>query len=75
MEQPQAEILFSGNITLLISLITINEVAFGYWVDNAIGDDGSDELAYFDTDLDMSYSWDINGIGKGLPLVQWALHI
>jgi len=41
------------------------EVAFGYWVDNAIGDDGSDELAYFDTKLDMSYSWDINGIGAG----------
>ena len=43
----------------------LTEVAFGYWVDNAIGDDGSDELAYFNTDLDMSYSWDVNGIGKG----------
>ena len=48
-----------------ISDYDLTEVAFGYWVDNAIGDDGSDELAYFDTDLDMSYSWDINGIGKG----------
>jgi len=44
---------------------TLLHVAFGYWVDNAIGDDGSDELAYFNTLLDMSYSWDINGIGQG----------
>ena len=40
-------------------------MAFGYWVDNAIGNDGNDELAYFNVDLDMSYSWDINGIGSG----------
>ncbi|MBN1479513.1 hypothetical protein EH223_16465, partial [candidate division KSB1 bacterium] len=40
------------------------EVAFGYWVDNAIGgEDGNDELAAFDTFLDLSYSWDVNGIG------------
>ena len=48
-----------------ISDYDLTEVAFGYWVDNAIGDDGVDELAYFDTKLDMSYSWDVNGIGKG----------
>ena len=48
-----------------ISDYDLTEVAFGYWVDNAIGDDGIDELAYFDTKLDMSYSWDVNGIGKG----------
>ncbi len=48
-----------------ISDYDLTEVAFGYWVDNAIGNDGNDELAYFNTDLDMSYSWDINGIGSG----------
>ncbi|MDZ7316573.1 MAG: hypothetical protein ONB24_10650, partial [candidate division KSB1 bacterium] len=36
----------------------------GYWVDNAIGgNDGNDELAAFDTFLDLAYSWDVNGIG------------
>ena len=40
------------------------EVCFGYWVDNAIGGDGADdEVGYFDDLLDMSYSWDNNGIG------------
>jgi hypothetical protein len=48
-----------------ISDYDLTEVAFGYWVDNAIGNDGNDELAYFNTDLDMSYSWDINGVGSG----------
>ena len=43
----------------------LRDVAFGYWVDNGIGDDGSDDLGYFDTEIDMSYSWDINGIGSG----------
>jgi len=48
-----------------ISDYDLTEVAFGYWVDNAIGNDGNDELAYFNIDLDMSYSWDINGVGSG----------
>jgi len=40
------------------------EVCFGYWVDNAIGGDGADdELGYFNDLLDLSYSWDENGIG------------
>ena len=45
----------------------INEVAFGYWVDNAIGGepDGDDEVGYFDTSLDLSYSWDHDGVGFG----------
>ena len=43
----------------------ITEVGFGYWVDNAIGgQDGNDELAAYDTILDLAYSWDINGIGE-----------
>jgi len=48
-----------------ISDYDLREVAFGYWVDNGIGDDGSDDLGYFNTEIDMSYSWDINGIGAG----------
>lgn len=48
-----------------ISNYDLREVAFGYWVDNGIGDDGSDDLGYFNTDIDMAYSWDINGIGSG----------
>ena len=40
------------------------EVCFGYWVDNAIGGDGADdEVGYFNDLLDLSYSWDENGIG------------
>ena len=40
------------------------EVCFGYWVDNAIGGDGADdEVGFFNDLLDMSYSWDENGIG------------
>ena len=53
-----------------VSDYDIPEVSFGYWVDNAIGDNiaGSgedDELGYFDTKIDMAYSWDIDGIGQG----------
>lgn len=49
-----------------ISDYTIRDVAFGYWVDNAIG--GStpdDDLGYFDKIKDLSYSWDIDGVGAG----------
>ena len=53
-----------------VSDYDIPDVAFGYWVDNAIGDNiaGSgedDELGYFDTKIDMAYSWDIDGVGQG----------
>ena len=51
-----------------ISNYDINEVAFGYWVDNAIGGEdnpgqGDDEVGYFDIDLDLAYSWDYDGLG------------
>ena len=54
-----------GNIIFRIHLNTIYQrSAFGYWVDNAIGGDGADdELGYFNDLLDISYSWDENGIG------------
>ena len=56
-----------------ISDYNINEMAFGYWVDNAIGGEtdqsGDDEVGYFDVDLDLAYSWDYNatGFGGGTP--------
>ena len=48
-----------------ISDYDLRDVAFGYWVDNGIGNDNSDDIGYFDVEIDMSYSWDINGIGTG----------
>lgn len=66
---PQARDAIFWEYTITnISDYDINEVAFGYWVDNAIGGDTDDEIGFFNTDLDMSYSWDINGIGlAGMP--------
>lgn len=48
-----------------ISDYDLRDVAFGYWLDNSIGGDGDDDLGYFNADVDMAYSWDINGIGAG----------
>ena len=48
-----------------ISDYDLRDVAFGYWVDNGIGNDASDDIGFFDINIDMSYSWDINGIGSG----------
>ena len=48
-----------------VSRYNLPEVAFGYWVDNGIGNDTSDELGFFDKLINMAYSWDINGIGEG----------
>lgn len=53
-----------------ISNYDLPSVAFGYWVDNAIGDNiagagEDDELGFFDRKIDLAYSWDINGIGQG----------
>ena len=48
-----------------ISDYDMQDVAFGYWLDNSIGGDGDDDLGYFNKDEDMAYSWDINGIGAG----------
>jgi len=53
-----------------ISDYDLPEVAFGYWVDNAIGDNvagagDDDELGFYDTKIDLAYSWDIDGIGQG----------
>ncbi|MCI0513084.1 hypothetical protein L0128_07735 [candidate division KSB1 bacterium] len=48
-----------------ISKYDLVDVAFGYWVDNQIGNEGDDEIAFFDVQQDMAYSWDIDGIGLG----------
>jgi len=48
-----------------ISDYDLRDVAFGYWLDNSIGGDGDDDLGYFNEEVDMAYSWDINGIGAG----------
>ncbi|MCI0494153.1 hypothetical protein L0Z72_04030, partial [candidate division KSB1 bacterium] len=66
---PQARDAIFWEYTIAnISDYDLRDVAFGYWVDNAIGNDGTDELGFFDTKIDMAYSWDINGIGyAGLP--------
>ena len=48
-----------------ISDYDLRDVAFGYWLDNSIGGDGDDDLGYFNAEVDMAYSWDINGIGAG----------
>jgi hypothetical protein len=49
-----------------ISDYDLPEVAFGYWVDTWIGgESASDDVGYFDTNIDMAYSWDTDGIGFG----------
>lgn len=41
-------------------------MGFGYWVDNGIGGDSDDdEYGFFDTDLDLSFSWDEDNTGFG----------
>ena len=63
---PQARDAIFWEYTIAnISDYDLPEVAFGYWVDNGIGGDAADdEWGYFDTQLDMSYSWDNNALGN-----------
>lgn len=63
---PQARDAIFWEYTIAnISDYDLVEVAFGYWVDNAIGAEADDELGFFDRKIDMAYSWDIDGIGRG----------
>ncbi|MCF8242290.1 MAG: hypothetical protein K9J16_12960 [Melioribacteraceae bacterium] len=63
--QARDNIFFEYNLSN-ISDYDLPQVAFGYWVDNGIGgNDPYDDLGFFDTYEDMSYSWDIDGIGEG----------
>lgn len=48
-----------------ISDYDLPEVAFGYWVDNGIGGEADDEIGFFDRTIDMAYSWDNDGLGRG----------
>ncbi|MCB0281663.1 MAG: hypothetical protein H6627_07075 [Calditrichae bacterium] len=48
-----------------ISDYSLPKVAFGYWVDNGIGGESDDEIGYFDRTIDMAYSWDNDGVGRG----------
>ena len=48
-----------------VSDYDLPQVALGYHVDNAIGNDSNDEIGFFDTYLDLAYSWDIDGVGQG----------
>ena len=63
---PQARDAIFWEYTIAnISDYDIPEVAFGYWVDNGIGAERDDELGFFDRQIDMAYSWDIDGTGTG----------
>lgn len=68
---PQARDAIFWEYTIAnISDYDLTQVAFGYWVDNAIGDaiagaGDDDELGFFNTKSDMAYSWDIDCIGQG----------
>lgn len=48
-----------------ISDYDLPQLALGYHVDNAIGNDSNDEIGFFDTFLDLAFSWDIDGVGQG----------
>ena len=48
-----------------ISDYDIPDFAIGFWVDNGIGGESDDELGFYDTSLDLFYSWDTDGIGAG----------
>lgn len=63
--QARDNVFFEYNIAN-ISDYDLPQIAFGYWVDNGIGGNWPyDDLGYFDTYEDMSYSWDKDGIGDG----------
>jgi len=62
---PQARDAIFWEYTIAnISDYDLPQMAFGYWVDNAIGGEGDDELGYFDRKIDLAYSWDIDGRGR-----------
>lgn len=61
-----------------ISDYDLPEMIFGFWMDNAVGGEEGvgDDLAYYDTDLNMAYSWDVDfvpvGGGKAPGLLGFA---
>jgi hypothetical protein len=62
---PEAQDALFWEYTIVnISQYNLTEMAFGYWVDNAIGGtDGDDDFGNFDKVRDLAYSWDIDDLG------------
>lgn len=50
-----------------ISTTHYDKVVFGMYVDCGIGGqfDSNDDNAFYDTEMDITYSWDANGLGEG----------
>ncbi|HDQ43945.1 MAG TPA: hypothetical protein ENN17_00405, partial [bacterium] len=49
-----------------ISDYNLTEMAFGYWLDNAIGGEGNDnDIGAFNRRENLAYSWSSTGIGTG----------
>ena len=50
-----------------ISDYDLPEMVFGFWMDNAVGGESGvgDDLAYYDKELNMAYSWDIDFVPVG----------
>lgn len=63
--QTQDAIFWEYNIAN-ISEYDLPEMTFGYWNDNGIGgNEPTDDLGYYDTYLDLAFSWDIDMVGEG----------
>lgn len=56
-------IFFEYNVAN-ISDYDLPSVGFGFHVDNGIGNENNDELGYYDTYLDLAFSWDIDETGQ-----------
>jgi len=59
------DILFWEYKIANISDYDLPKLAIGFWVDNGIGGESSDEIGFFNRQIDMVYSWDIDGVGRG----------
>jgi hypothetical protein len=57
-------IFFEYNIAN-ISDYDLPQMAFGFHLDNGIGNDSNDEMGFYNTYVDMAYSWDVDGVGSG----------
>ncbi|MBI1938335.1 MAG: hypothetical protein HYS25_09420 [Ignavibacteriales bacterium] len=61
-----------------ISNYDLPEMVFGFWMDNAVGGEEGvgDDLAFYTTDLNMAYTWDVDyvpvGGGKAPGLLGFA---
>jgi hypothetical protein len=63
---PEAQDALFWEYTIVnISDYNLTEMAFGYWIDNAIGNqDGNDDFGHFDKVRDLVYSWDMDDLGE-----------